>query len=1091
MSWIPIGPISLRSISVYGHQPLSGRARAIAVDETGRRVYVAAANGGVFRSDDGGASWGSTMDDWFVDATTMHSSSLACGAIAIHPTNRDRVFVGTGEDNWFGGVGPLRTDTGGTGATPWVIEPVAAGSPSLARATFTALAIDPNYTDRVVAATSQGVYRREPDGMGGFHWVQTLAGQARDLVAVSAGGATTFYVALRGPAAIKSSSDGASWSPGVGGALPVTTVGELQLGVQPHNANLIYALYCDPSCTTGALWRLDLPDPTWRVVSGLPSLFVGQNDLQVAVNPTDATQVFLGSVSLYRASVGSSGSGSTLAYEMTPTLAWPFHNDMHDLVYVAGDGNKLWCGCDGGAFYSDNAAGTITWQAKNVGLATLQVYAIGLHPTEDAVAFIGTQDNGIIRYDGDEVWRNLTNMDGGSVLVNWHDPYKVLAAAQGGAFSKATDGAQDFSSWTSVNVPDSFNTLATPAAGTPPDPSNPASADLVAAGGAGRPWLSSTFGGSWYSIPNNDVTDDLPGGDKVNAVTFASARMLYVGTSSGAVYLYTLSGAAWSRAALPANPNVQSLARIVVDPSDPTLNSIYVVAYSAVDFRHVWRFDGTSWSARSGPAAGDAAALPNFIYNALAVDAAHPLTLFAGSDTGLWQTIDGGLHWSRFDDNLPRAPIMDIMIHPTRRTIYAATYGRGVYARDLDVAAPPGIELYIRDDALDLGKRTTVDWLPDPLSPGNLVVHWEGPDVKVDAPSGGMYQLTPPINDFQFVDQLQDLSGATETAAVGSPVLNRVYVQVHNRGLTTANGVYVMLLIANASTTLPDLPSGFQSNVQTQTPIANADWQTVGIARFDGITVGHPHIFEFDLPSTFLPPPASLPGNSHWCLLALVHQGEDMFTNPQVHVDTLTTTDRKATNKNLHVVAVGLGAHRRRPRWYSLRLNGLRGFETAGDLIIDLRGFKGGAVRLLVPKSLERFVAPELAGAVGMPRFAQREDGDRGGRSPGRSLVEQLERSIREMRDLEKARAFNVEWCRQMGRALEQVVGSPARSIVGGQELRLLANPIVPSGEPATVFLGFDAPPGAAPGERFRVRVYHRGVRQTTGGATYELGIVK
>ena len=64
MSWIPIGPMSLRSIVVLAHQPLSGRGRALAVDAAGNRVYLASSTGGVFRSDDAGTKWVSTTDNW-------------------------------------------------------------------------------------------------------------------------------------------------------------------------------------------------------------------------------------------------------------------------------------------------------------------------------------------------------------------------------------------------------------------------------------------------------------------------------------------------------------------------------------------------------------------------------------------------------------------------------------------------------------------------------------------------------------------------------------------------------------------------------------------------------------------------------------------------------------------------------------------------------------------------------------------------------------------------------------------------------------------------------------------------------------------
>src|SRR5262249_26478949 len=137
----------------------------------------------------------------------------------------------------------------------------------------------------------------------------------------------------------------------------------------------------------------------------------------------------------------------------------------------------------------------------------------------------------------------------------------------------------------------------------------------------------------------------------------------------------------------------------------------------------------------------------------------------------------------------------------------------------------------------------------------------------------GSYQTpTTQINFFQFTELVD---GSRTVATVDSSVgvaHNRVYVQVHNRGVTPADNVQVMLLLADAAPSLPDLPAGYQTSVQSGTPInVGTTWQTVGIQLLNDIRVGFPKIASFDLPSTILPPPASLPGEQHRCLLALLH----------------------------------------------------------------------------------------------------------------------------------------------------------------------------------------------------------------------------
>ena len=69
-----------------------------------------------------------------------------------------------------------------------------------------------------------------------------------------------------------------------------------------------------------------------------------------------------------------------------------------------------------------------------------------------------------------------------------------------------------------------------------------------------------------------------------------------------------------------------------------------------------------------------------------------------------------------------------------------------------------------------------------------------------------------------------------------------------------------------------------------------------------GLRAGAPRIVNFDLPSTSLPLPASLPGNSHFCMVVFLHSTQDPYTSTERNVDLLTLADRKVGQKNLHIV---------------------------------------------------------------------------------------------------------------------------------------------------------------------------------------------
>ena len=55
--WVPLGPATVVRGQAVARPRISGRVRALAVDDSGERVYAAAANGGVWYSGDGGGSW--------------------------------------------------------------------------------------------------------------------------------------------------------------------------------------------------------------------------------------------------------------------------------------------------------------------------------------------------------------------------------------------------------------------------------------------------------------------------------------------------------------------------------------------------------------------------------------------------------------------------------------------------------------------------------------------------------------------------------------------------------------------------------------------------------------------------------------------------------------------------------------------------------------------------------------------------------------------------------------------------------------------------------------------------------------------------
>src|SRR6266542_4792338 len=92
-NWTPLGPLAVPNGQTYGGARvlISGRVTAIAPHPTnGDRFYIGTSRGGVWRTDDAGQTWIALGDD---------QPSLAIGALAIGRNDPQVLYAGTGEGN--------------------------------------------------------------------------------------------------------------------------------------------------------------------------------------------------------------------------------------------------------------------------------------------------------------------------------------------------------------------------------------------------------------------------------------------------------------------------------------------------------------------------------------------------------------------------------------------------------------------------------------------------------------------------------------------------------------------------------------------------------------------------------------------------------------------------------------------------------------------------------------------------------------------------------------------------------------------------------------------------------------------------------
>lgn len=713
-AWAPIGPAPIAG----GY---SGRISTIAVHPADSDIlYIGGAQGGVWKSTNGGTTWTPLTD---------RECSLAMGSIAIDPVNPQIVYAGTGEmhfsaDSYYG-CGVLRsvdggttwtqfggeifdTNTGGARISKLIIDPPTAGSIA---------------TTTVYAATTVGVYISRDSGLT---WSRLLDGVATDLV-MHPTDPRSLHAAIGLPGGIAAANNGVyrtddggtSWTRQTSG-FPATNVGRIALAIAPSAPNVLYAAVQDQLSGGGGadgrllgIYKTTNGGTTWVRTSATGADCASQcwYNLVIAADPRDPEIVYFGGVLLYRSDNGGVQFSNILR---------DIHVDQHAIMFDPRNPDRLFVGNDGGIYRSTN--GGASWVSLNTNLAITQFYAgIALHPTDPAFALGGTQDNGTLEYSGVDTWSIVLGGDGGYTAIDYQNPLYSWAETQwsaGSGFSgpRLRIGPGQFGA-RKVNGID----LNDRAQFIPPlvmDPTDPA----VLYFGTFRVYRTSNRGDFWAPI-----STDLSRGGNGRITSIAPSRSdpstIWAGTNDGAVQVTRNGGATWDLRTTGLPDRV--VTDISVDATDP---ATAVITVSGFGTGHVFRTTdaGLSWSDIS-------ANLPDVPVNAALTHASLGRDIFIGTDLGVFQTSNGSATWTPIVDGLPNSAVFDLAYNAQTGFVVAATHGRGMFSfrpqviADL-IIAPDSVRFVALADSLqlDVAAFDTLGFaLPDPL------VAWRSLDATI------------------------------------------------------------------------------------------------------------------------------------------------------------------------------------------------------------------------------------------------------------------------------------------------------------------------------------------------------------------------
>ena len=294
--------------------------------------------------------------------------------------------------------------------------------------------------------------------------------------------------------------------------------------------------------------------------------------------------------------------------------------------------------------------------------------------------------------------------------------------------------------------------------------------------------------------------------------------------------------------------------------------------------------------------------------------------------------------------------ITDLTIDPEDNLLVAATYGRGMYKVSIAPAnVEPAVDLYLRDSVLDTGERfPTPSGLLNPTDLSDTVRHWESPDIKVE------------VQPFYSPDAVFDGVEFDEEVEHDDPYrdqVNRVYLQVHNRGYENATDVRARVFFTSASGGLPEFPNALVppdfdlSSIEDWQPVGPA--QTIPLLEPNRPVVVH---WDFEIPED---------ATTHSCLIGVVSSNEDPITTNETDPEALHRNEKRVCLKNLHVI--DSPGPRPPAQLVIINFHNILDVDDFIDIIVIPQAFAEGVIGMIAPALVFRDPLNALHGVKEVP----------------------------------------------------------------------------------------------------------------------------
>ncbi len=691
LEWREIGPYR------------GGRSAAVAGIPADRETYyMGATGGGVWKTANGGATWENVSDGYFGGSV---------GAVAVSEWDPNVVYVGLGEKTVRGNVSPgdgvwKSTDAGDTWTKLGLED-----SQHVSR-----IRIHPRDPDTVYAAVmghlfgpneERGVYRSTD---GGESWENVLF-VSDEVGAVDLAMDPTnprilyasFWRVRRTPYSLESGGEGSGLYKSVDGGdswellsenegFPQGTLGIIGVAVSPTNNKNVYAMV---EAENGGVFRSRDGGKTWARTNEDRNLRQrAWYYTRIYADPADEESVYVLNVRFHYSKDG----GRSFVEIDTP------HGDNHDLWIDPNDPLRMIEANDGGANVSFDRGATWSVQSNQ---PTAQMYRVSADNDFPYRLLGGQQDNTAVRIRsrsaagnaiGTRDWEPTAGGESGHIVAKPDNPDIVVGGSYGGflrvrdhstGIQRAIDVWPDNPmGWGAAELKYRFQ-WNFPIAFSKHDP------DVLFVA-ADKLFRTDDLGQSWETISpdltRNDKSRMGPSGGPITkdntsveyyGTIFALAEsqhdddVIWAGTDDGRVHVTRNAGRSWQDVTPSGLPEWSQINSIDIDPFDPSGAYLAATRYKSDDFRpYLYRTDdwGRSWTRIT-----DGIASAHFT-RALRADPDRRGLLYAGTEWGVYYSLDDGRNWESLQINLPIVSITDIAVK--EKNLIVATQGRGYWILD-------------------------------------------------------------------------------------------------------------------------------------------------------------------------------------------------------------------------------------------------------------------------------------------------------------------------------------------------------------------------------------------------------------------------